>query len=94
MVPGVHKGGECLVLGDSNIWNVRTECSDIKVECFPGIRTGQLHIVIKNTDLGNTDTVVIHVGTNDLRRTGNLNSFMGDVYNLVGFTLFTGHEGP
>jgi hypothetical protein len=35
------------------------------------------------TDLGNPDNVVIHVGTNDLRQTGNLEYVMGDVYDLV-----------
>ena len=79
---GHLKGGECLVLGDSIIRNVGIECSDIKVECFPDIRTEQLQRVIENRDLGSPDTVVIHVGTNDLR-TGNLDYVMGDVYNLV-----------
>jgi hypothetical protein len=32
---------------------------------------------------GLSDTVVIHVGINDLRRTGNLDYVMGDVYDLV-----------
>jgi hypothetical protein len=66
-VPGDRKGGECLVLGDSIIRNVGSECSDMKVECFPGIRTEQLHRVIEKRDLGSPDTIVIHVGTNDLR---------------------------
>jgi len=39
--------------------------------------------VIENRDLGSPDTVVIHVGTNDLRRTGNLDYVMGDVYDFV-----------
>ena len=60
--------------------HVRT---DMKVECFPGIRTEQLHRVTENRDLGNPDTVVIHVGTKDLRRTGNLDYVMGDVYDFV-----------
>jgi hypothetical protein len=55
----------------------------MKVECFPCIRTEHLHRVIENRDLGNPDTAVMHVGTNDLRRTGNLNYVMGDVYDLV-----------
>jgi len=59
-----------------------TECSDMKVECFPGIRTEQLHRVVGNRDLGNPDTVVIHVGTNDLERTGNLDYVMGDCHDL------------
>ena len=82
-MPGDRKGGECLVLGDSIIWNVGTECTGMKVECFPGIRTEQLHRAIENRDLGNPDTVLIHVGTNDLRRTGNLDCVIGDVYDLV-----------
>ena len=67
MVPGDRKGGECLVLGDSIICNVGSECLYMKVECFLGIRLEQLHRVTENRDLGNPDTVVIHVGTNDLR---------------------------
>jgi hypothetical protein len=55
----------------------------MKVECFPAIRTEQLHRVIENRDLENPDTVIIHVGTNNLRRTGNLDYVMGDVYDLV-----------
>ena len=80
---GDRKGGECLVLGDSIILNVGTECSDMKVECFPGIRTEQLHRVIECRDLGSPDPVVIHVGTNNLRQTGNLDYIMGDVCDLV-----------
>ena len=55
----------------------------MKVECFPGIRTEQLHRVIENRDLGNPDAFVIHVGTNYLRRTENLNYVVGNVYDLV-----------
>jgi hypothetical protein len=61
-----REGAECLLLGDSIIWNVETE--HMRVECFPGIRAETLQGVIENRDLGNPDTVVIHVGTNDLRR--------------------------
>ena len=60
-----------------------TECPDMKVECFPGIRTEQLQRVIEGRELGSPDSVVIHVGTNNLRRTGNLDYVMGDVYDLV-----------
>jgi len=38
------------------------------VECFLGIRTEQMHRVMENRELRNPDTVVIHVGTNELRR--------------------------
>ncbi|KDR12548.1 hypothetical protein L798_13708 [Zootermopsis nevadensis] len=76
-------GAECLVLGDSIIRDVGTDHGNIKVECFPGIRTEQLQRVMENRNFGNPDTVIIHVGTNDLRRTANLDYVMGDVYALV-----------
>jgi hypothetical protein len=34
-------------------------------------------------NLGCADTVVIHVGTNDIRRSRNLDNVMGEVYDLV-----------
>jgi len=43
----------------------------------------QLHRFIENRDLGSPDTVVMHVGTNDLRRTGNRDCGMRDVYDLL-----------
>jgi hypothetical protein len=52
----------------------------MKVECFLGIRTEQLQRVIERRKLGSPDSVVIHVGTNDLRRIGYLEY---DVYDLV-----------
>ena len=82
-VLGLLKGGECLMLGDSSIRNVGTECSDMKVECFPGIRTEQLHSVIEIRDLRSSDTVITHASTNNLRRNGNLGYVMGDVFDLV-----------
>jgi len=53
-VPGDGTGGECLLLGESIMRNVGTECSVIKVKWFPGIRTEQLHRVIENRDIGST----------------------------------------
>jgi len=55
----------------------------MRVECFPGIMTDQLRRVIQNRDLGCSETVVIHVGTNDVRSSRNLDYVMGDVYDLV-----------
>ena len=43
----------------------------------------QLRRVIENRDLGSPDTFVIHVGTDDLRRTGNLLYVMEEVCDLV-----------
>jgi hypothetical protein len=54
-VLGDCKGGECLVLGDWIIHNVGSECSDMNVECFPGIRTERLHRVIEKRDIWSPD---------------------------------------
>jgi hypothetical protein len=69
------------VLGESIVCNTGTECPDLK-----GIRTEQLQRVIKKRDRGIPDAVVIHVGTNDIKRTGNLDHVMGDVYGLIDMT--------
>jgi hypothetical protein len=41
---------------------------------------------MENRDLESPDTAVIHVGTNDLRQSANLDYVMGDVYALVNKT--------
>jgi elongation factor P hydroxylase len=38
---------------------------------------------LDNRDLGTQDTLVIHVGTNDLKRSVNLDYVMGEVYSVV-----------
>jgi hypothetical protein len=38
---------------------------------------------MENRDVGYSDTVVIHVGTNDVRRSRNLDYIMGELYELV-----------
>lgn len=78
----LQEGEQCLVLGDSIVRNVGTE-QNMTVECFPGIRTEQLHRVMENRKLGSPDTVILHVGTNDLKQTANLDYVMGEVYSLV-----------
>jgi len=60
----------------------------MKVECFPGIRTEQLQRVIVKSDLCSPDAIVVHIGTNDLRRTGNLSYVMRDVYDLINTAKF------
>ena len=42
-----HKEVKCMVVGDSLVRNVGVEYADMKVECFPGIKTDQLHSVGK-----------------------------------------------
>jgi hypothetical protein len=36
------------------------------LEDFPGIKTEQLHRVTEERDLGSPETIIIHVGTNEL----------------------------
>ena len=49
------------------------------VKCFPGIKTEHLHRVIERRELGIPETVIIHVGINDMRATRNLDFVMGEV---------------
>jgi hypothetical protein len=74
---------KCVVVGDSMLCNVGAEHEDMMVECFPGIKPEQLHRVIEKLDLGSQETVIIHVGTNNMRTTRNLDFVMGEVYALV-----------
>ena len=83
IVPTEQKAAKCVVVGDSVVRNVGTEHTDMKVECFPGIKTEQLRRVIDKRDLGCPETVIIHVGTNDLKTTRNLDFVMGEVYTLM-----------
>jgi hypothetical protein len=53
------------------------------VECFPGIKTEQLHRVIERRDLGSPETSIIHVGTNYFKTTRNLDFIMGELYTLA-----------
>ena len=79
----VKPGGEnCLVMGDSIVRNVGAEKANMRVECFPGIRSDQLRRVVENRaterrDLGNPDAVVTHVGTNNIKRSRNLDHHPG-----------------
>jgi len=74
---------KCMVVGDSIVRNVGTGHTDMTVQCFPGIKTEQLHRVIERSDLGSPETAIIHVGTNDLRTTRNLDFLMGEAYALA-----------
>jgi hypothetical protein len=55
----------------------------MRVECFPGVSADQLCGVMEIRNLGCSDTVVIHVEINDVRRSRNLDYVMGEVYDLV-----------
>jgi hypothetical protein len=49
-------GGEkWLVLGDLIVWNVGAERSNMRVECFAGIRSDQLRRVVEHRDIEKRD---------------------------------------
>jgi hypothetical protein len=79
-VPAKQKVAKCVVFGNSMLRNVGAEHTDMMVEYFPGIKTEQLE---ERRDLGSPETVIIHVGTNDVRITRNFNFVIGEVYALV-----------
>jgi len=78
-----QKVAKCMVVSDSVLRIVGAEHEDMMLECFLGVKTEQLHRVIEKRELGSPETVIIHVGTNDLRTTRNLDFVMGEVYALV-----------
>jgi hypothetical protein len=69
-----------MVAGDLTLRDIEAEHADMKVECFLGIKTEHFHRVKEKRDLGSPETVIIHVGTNQLRTTKNLDSVMGEVH--------------
>ena len=81
--PAKDSSTKCIVVGDSMIRNLGADQEEISVECFPGIKTDQLHKVMENTDLGGPEIIILHIGTNDLKSTRNLDWIMGEAYDLV-----------
>ena len=71
------------MVGDPTLRSVGAEHADMMVECFPEIKSGQLHRMIEKRDLGSSETVIIHGGTNDLRTKRNLYFVMVEIYALV-----------
>ena len=59
---------KCIVVGDLLSRNVGAEQEEMNVECFPWNNTEQLHRVMEGRDLESPDSVIIHVGTNDLKK--------------------------
>jgi tRNA A37 methylthiotransferase MiaB len=72
-----HGSSQCLVLGDSIIRNVKTE--HMSVQCFLSFINEQLKRVVENRKLGKPDTILIHLGTKDLRRSVNVHYDSGEV---------------
>ena len=81
-IPTKQKVTKCVVVGDSILRIVGAEHADMTVECFLAIKTEQLLRVIEKRVLGSPETLIIHVGTNDMRTTVNLD-FMCVVCALV-----------
>ena len=77
-MPTEQKFTKCVVVGDSILRNFGAEKADM-MECFPGIKTEQLHRMIEKRRLGSPETVIIHVGANDMRTTRNLELIMGEI---------------
>jgi len=84
-IMGTVKTGsdKCLVPGDSIVRNDGAEKTNMRVECFPGITSDQLQRVVEyrasdKSNWGDPEAVVIHVGTNDIKRTT-----MGDIYDPI-----------
>jgi hypothetical protein len=65
------------------VHGVGADHTKMMVECFPGIRSEHLHKAIGNRDMDSTETLIIHVGTSDLRSSVDLNWVTGKVYALV-----------
>jgi hypothetical protein len=82
-VPAKQKSAKFMVVGDSVVRGVGAEHTEMIVECFLGIRTEQLHKVVDKRDIGSPETIIIHVGTNDLRTAAYLDLVMGEVYTLI-----------
>ena len=53
-----QKVTKCLVVGDSVVRNVGAERADMNVECFPGIKTEQLHRVMEKRNLVSPDRLL------------------------------------
>ena len=62
---------------------VGAESTDVLVEFFQGTKNDYLHRVTEMGHLRSPETVIIHVGTSDLRTTRNINFVLGEVYAFV-----------
>ena len=77
---------KCMVVGDSILRNHGAEHAEMNVECFPGIKTEQLHRMMELQELVNPETVTIDVGANDMEKEQcrrNLDFVKGVLYVLV-----------
>ncbi|XP_069692481.1 uncharacterized protein [Periplaneta americana] len=64
---------------------VAEENPELEVECYPGIRVDKMKDVIEQGERGDPKKMILHVGTNDLRRRS-VDYIMADLYDLVSST--------
>lgn len=76
---------ECVVIGDSMVRYVAEENPELEVECYPGIGVEKMKDIIEQRERGEPKKIILHVGTNDLRRRS-VDYIMADLYDLVSST--------
>ena len=54
------------------------EDTDMVMECFQGIKNKELRRMIEKRHIGAPETIIIHMGTNDLKTTRNLDFVVGE----------------
>jgi len=73
------------MVGDLILRNFGAEYADMLVESFQEIKTEELQRVTEQRHLGSPETVIMHMGTNDLRTTRNIDFVLGEVYAFFGY---------
>jgi hypothetical protein len=74
----------CVVIGDSIIKYVGQQKPELRVKAYPGIRIDELKCQMERREEGNPSVIIVHVGSNDLRR--EVDFIMGDMYDLISAT--------
>ena len=83
-----RKQTKAIVLGDSILKYSGEVCKSkgYEVRCFPGINIAELKTKVENMDLRQKcpEVIVVHAGTNDIRKGVYAEEIMGDMMDLVG----------
>jgi len=72
-----------MVVCDLKLLKFRAEHTDMMVECFQGIKNRAATQSDTKGRLGIQETIIIHMGTNDLRSNRNLDFLGGELFALV-----------
>jgi hypothetical protein len=85
LIPKNDDESKSLLLGDSIIKHV--EINGVKTAVFPGIRTEQLGAKIeelaKDFTTNSPEVIILHAGTNIIKKSFCADEVMGDVYDLI-----------